>query len=77
MIPKISEYNTFTQRVYNIDTLNGKKYIKGQVIPDTVYKVLDIFRNGTYGDKNQYGAFNHMQAMTVAPNYIGANYAEK
>ena len=30
MIPKISEYNTFTQRIYNIDPLNGKKYIKGK-----------------------------------------------
>ncbi len=47
------------------------------MIPGTVYKVLDISRNGTYGDKNQYGVSNHMQAMTVTPNYIGENNAKK
>mgnify|MGYP006990147443 FL=1 len=55
MIPKISEYNTFTQRVYNTDPLKGKKYKKGQLIPGTNYKILDISRNGTYGNKKQYG----------------------
>ena len=29
MIPKISEYNTFTQRVYNTDPLKGKNIKKG------------------------------------------------
>ena len=77
MIPKISEYNTFTQRVYNTDPLKGKKYKKGQLIPGTNYKILDISRNGTYGNKKQYGVSDHMQAMTVALNYIGANYAKK
>ncbi len=67
MIPKISEYNTFTQRVYNTDPLKGKKYKKGQLIPGTNYKILDISRNGTYGNKKQYGVPNHMQAMAVAP----------
>ena len=55
MIPKISEYNTFTQRVYNTDPLKRKKYKKGQLIPGTNYKILDISRNGTYGNKKQYG----------------------
>ena len=31
------------------------------------YYILDISRNGTYGNKKQYGVPNHMQAMTVAP----------
>ena len=80
MIPKISEYNTFTQRVYNTDPLKGKKYKKGQLIPGTNYKILDISRNGTYGNKKQYGVPNHMQAMTVAPvknAYVGTNPEDK
>ena len=77
MIPKISEYNTFTQRVYNTDPLKGKKYKKGQLIPGVNYEILDISRNGTYGNKKQYGVPNHMQAMTVAPNYTGEIYAKK
>ena len=46
-------------------------------ITDKGYKILDISRNGTYGNKNQYVVPNHMQAMTVTLNYIGADYVKK
>ena len=81
----ILDYNYFSYRVYLVDPL--KKVKSGEEKPSKSveetttnsvnYEVLDISRNGTYGDKNQYGIPNHMQAMTVAPNYIGANYAKK
>ena len=75
MILDLNEFNQLSNKVYDIDQLkgsNGQESITGKG-----YKVLDISRNGTYGNQNQYGIPNHMQAMTVTPNYIGANYAKK
>lgn len=57
------------KRVYLVDPKQGASYYAGQVLEsgDTKYEVLDISRDGTYGEKNQYGVNNHMQAMAVAP----------
>ena len=81
----ILDYNYFSYRVYLVDPLKKVKSSEAkpsksveETTPNNVnYEILDISRNGTYGNKNQYGVPNHMQAMTVALNYIGADYAKK
>lgn len=73
----MNNYNLLSKDVYDVDLSKGGMYREGKILDNTNYEILDISRNGTYGNKNQYGVFNHMQAMTVAPNYIGANYAKK
>ncbi|KRL83808.1 hypothetical protein FC32_GL001070 [Ligilactobacillus apodemi DSM 16634 = JCM 16172] len=57
------------KEVYLVDPKKGLEYYIGKKLDckDTEYEILDISRNGTYGDKNQYGIPNHMQAMAVAP----------
>ena len=72
-------YNDMSIEVYLVDPGKGGKFYIGKKLGRNgkEYKILDISRNGTYGNKKQYGVPNHMQAMTVAPNYIGANYAKK
>ena len=85
MNESILDYNYFSYRVYLVDPLKKVKSSEvkpsksvEETTPNNVnYEILDISRNGTYGDKKQYGIPNHMQAMTVALNYIGADYAEK
>ena len=77
MIPDLNEFNQLSNKVYDIDQLKGSNGQEGKNLDGTNYKILDISRNGTYGNKKQYGVSNHMQAMTVALNYIGANYAKK
>ena len=67
MIPDLNEYNIFSIRVYEADPLKGEKHEEGKRLESSNYEILDISRNGTYGNKNQYGIPNHMQAMTVAP----------
>jgi len=78
-MPNINYYNKLSTYSYETDVLKGNKYYVGEeiVIAGKKVEILDIYRNGTYGDKNQYGVPNHMQAMTVAPNYVGANYVKK
>ncbi len=79
------EYNFFSIRVYMVDSLkkedkkNPKPTLNKMEFPnlESKYKILDISGNGTYGNKKQYGVPNHMQAITVAPNYIGENNAKK
>ena len=71
----ILDYNYFSYRVYLVDPLKKVKSSEAkpsksveETTPNNVnYEILDISRNGTYGNKNQYGVPNHMQAMTVAP----------
>ena len=77
VIPDINDYNLLSKKVYDVDPLKGAEYSKNQKLHGTNYKILDISRNGTYGNKKQYGVPNHMQAMTVAQNYIGEIYAKK
>lgn len=62
-------YNNVAKEVYLVDPKKGLEYYIGKKLDckDTEYEILDISRNGTYGDKNQYGIPNHMQAMAVAP----------
>ena len=67
MIPDLNEYNIFSIQVYEVDPLKGNDHEEGKILGNTNYEILDISRNGTYGNKNQYGVPNHMQAMTVAP----------
>ena len=67
MIPDLNEYNIFSIRVYEADPLKGEKHEEGKRLESSNYEILDISRNGTYGNKKQYGVPNHMQAMTVAP----------
>ena len=67
MIPDLNEYNIFSIQVYEVDPLKGNDHEEGKRLGNTNYEILDISRNGTYGDKKQYGIPNHMQAMTVAP----------
>ena len=78
-MPNINYYNKLSTYSYETDVLKGNKYYVGEeiVIVGKKVEILDISRNGTYGDKKQYGVPNHMQAMTVAPNYVGANYVKK
>ena len=66
MIPDLNEYNIFSIRVYEADPLKGEKHEEGKRLESSNYEILDISRNGTYGNKKQYGVPNHMQAMTVA-----------
>ena len=63
----MNNYNLLSKDVYDVDLSKGGMYREGKILDNTNYKVLDISRNGTYGNKNQYGVPNHMQAMTVAP----------
>lgn len=75
MNESILDYNYFSYRVYLVDPLKKVKSSEvkpsksvEETTPNNVnYEILDISRNGTYGDKKQYGIPNHMQAMTVAP----------
>ncbi|WOY89023.1 hypothetical protein R7892_10130 [Ligilactobacillus murinus] len=67
MIPDLNEFNQLSNKVYDIDPLKGSNGRENKNLDGTNYTVLDISRNGTYGDKKQYGVPNHMQAMTVAP----------
>lgn len=67
MIPDLNEYNIFSIRVYEADPLKGEKHEEGKRLESSNYEILDISRNGIYGNKKQYGVPNHMQAMTVAP----------
>ena len=67
MIPDLNEYNIFSIRVYEADPLKGEKHEEGKRLKSSNYEILDISRNGIYGNKKQYGVPNHMQAMTVAP----------
>ena len=62
--------NDVAMKVYLVDNQKGGKYYIGKKLESITgkgYKILDISRNGTYGNKNQYGIPNHMQAITVAP----------
>ena len=77
MIPDLNEYNIFSIQVYEVDPLKGNDHEEGKILGNTNYEIIDISRNGIYGNKNQYGVPNHMQAMKVALNHIGADYAEK
>ncbi len=77
MIPDLNEFNQLSNKVYDIDQLKGSNGQEGKNLDGTNYKILDISRNGIYGNKKQYGVPNHMQAMTVAQNYIGEIYAKK
>ena len=68
----ITDYNSFSQKVYNVDPKMGAKYSVGDSMHKKSkisqrYKILDISRDGTYGPSHKYGATNGMQAMTVAP----------
>ncbi len=67
MIPDLNEYNIFSIRVYEADPLKGEKHEEEKRLESSNYEILDISRNGIYGNKKQYGVPNHMQAMTVAP----------
>lgn len=67
MIPDLNEYNIFSIRVYEADPLKGEKHEEGKRLESSNYEILDLSRNGIYGNKKQYGVPNHMQAMTVAP----------
>lgn len=67
MMPDLNEYNIFSIRVYEADTLKGEKHEEEKRLESSNYEILDISRNGIYGNKKQYGVPNHMQAMTVAP----------
>ncbi|WOY89025.1 hypothetical protein R7892_10140 [Ligilactobacillus murinus] len=73
----MNNYNLLSKDVYDVDLSKGGMYRAEKILDNTNYKILDISRNGTYGDKKRYGVPNHMQAMTVALNYIGADYAKK
>ena len=85
MNEQILDYNYFSYRVYLVDPLKKVKSDEAkpskrivETPPNNVnYEILDISRNGIYGNKKQYGVPNHMQAMTVAQNYIGEIYAKK
>lgn len=67
MIPDLNEYNIFSIRVYEADPLKGEKHEEGKRLESSNYEILNLSRNGIYGNKKQYGVPNHMQAMTVAP----------
>ncbi len=75
MNEQILDYNYFSYRVYLVDPLKKVKSDEAKPLKSIVettpnnvnYEILDISRNGTYGNKKQYGVPNHMQAMTVAP----------
>lgn len=67
MMPDLNEYNIFSIRVYEADPLKGEKHEEEKRLESSNYEILDISRNGIYGNKKQYGVPNHMQAMTVAP----------
>ncbi len=73
----MNDYNLLSKDVYDVDFSKGGMYREGKILDNTNYKILDISRNGIYGNKKQYGVPNHMQAMTVAQNYIGEIYAKK
>ncbi len=60
MIPDLNEFNQLSNKVYDIDQLKGSNGQEGKNLDGTNYKVLDISRNGTYGNQNQYGIPNHM-----------------
>ncbi len=53
MILDLNEFNQLSNKVYDIDPLKESNGQEGKNLDGTNYKVLDIFRNGTYGDKNQ------------------------
>ncbi len=55
VIPDINDYNLLSKKVYDVDPLKGAEYSKNQKLHGTNYKILDISRNGTYGNKKQYG----------------------
>lgn len=63
----ILDYNYFLYRVYLVDPLkkvkSGEEKTSKSVEKITTnsvnYEVLDISRNGTYGNKKQYGVFSH------------------
>lgn len=56
----ILDYNYFLYRVYLVDPLKKVKSGEEKTTTNSVnYEVLDISRNGTYGNKKQYGVFSH------------------
>ena len=60
MILDLNEFNQLSNKVYDIDQLKGSNGQEGKNLDGTNYKILDISRNGTYGNQNQYGIPNHM-----------------
>ena len=55
MIPDLNEFNQLSNKVYDIDQLKGSNGQEGKNLDGTNYEILDISRNGTYGNKKQYG----------------------
>ena len=50
--------NDVAMKVYLVDNQKGGKYYIGKKLESITgkgYKILDISRNGTYGNKKQYG----------------------
>ena len=51
----MNDYNLLSKDVYDVDFSKGGMYREGKILDNTNYKILDISRNGTYGNKKQYG----------------------